>query len=1102
MRIKLNSGYKLKTERGKTYFIESVMGEGASCLAYYATDEDTKEKVIIKEFYPVYISIERKDTGEILCSLNESEKFENRKERFNKSIDRQTELRSSEDNRNKIFGVYDRFEVNGTSYSVVLRNSGKTFEDIEDINLLNRIKICKSVAEHVKNCHKSGYLCLDIKPSNIFVMPETSDLAMFFDFDSFCKIEDISKQHVTSYTNNWAAPEQVIPSRRDSISAASDIFAIGELIYWAIFDSHSDSEKHRSHAFFNFNESKFSYLINDKAKKILIDIFHNTLRSSSRNRYQNIEELIVKIDNLLPELEYGKEWIRDAYPHVNEYFVGRSEEINGINKMLNTSHRVVVTGIGGIGKSEIVNHYIHLFKKDYTHIVYLTYMYDLVSTISKTEFIMGIEQAEEESDVYFCIRKIRKLSELITEDSLIVIDNLDVELEEIEYKDIWREIDSIKCDIIITSRCNQDQYSKQQVNVCALNDIQSKKLFYDYCQYDEAEEDAVNEIIKATQGHPLEIELIAKQTRVSSISPTDMRKKLENSGILGLGDEKIKWNLEKKTISDHIKGLFSVSSISRDQSKLLFKLAFMPVSGVKEEDFFDYFKLKNHNDLRYLIDNGWVREYEGNDKVLSVHPVISDIVTSEFQRNNDFLNELFSLENLNLRDNPYYLSNSISLRSCKYNLNNIVVADYIMRFYMFNKEYLLFEEKCKLLETAIIIYKGDYEEGEYVGIIEIAQANLCYLKLTEKNIEDTIKECKKHIKQAKKNKNSLCYCVWTSALIDIKSKRIILQNKQQMLAHISLWFNLCSVGLSLITNIKKIINANLRPWWGKMESLLETLNVMMSLESVVDAYKYNTLYFISPIHSVFETEWRMIYRLYKKIVLEIVDDENIFIPDWNNSELKFLLAKICLFINQYNEAISLIKEHIDDINKNNIKSHIALAKLYCILADCYVDMQKYEDALSNYESAIQVYSNLKMRSPIQLKIRVERVEILLQINNVKGESNTRLLNEIEEQDSYLKDYYKIQITINDILRHKSDGNVFKTNELIDDFNKQINNLMLSKFDNQMCIAQVLSIQGDMYSDEDNIAAAKGTYKRVYRIYKKYLGRKNAKTQFYLEKARA
>ena len=178
MRTYLSNGYRIKTEQIRAYTIVNMFGEGASCVAYFAIDEQTNAKCVLKEYYPAYISITRDKSGRLFCDEHETDKFQRGLERFNGAVNTQVKLRNTDGSMNQIFYIIDRFDANGTSYVVVPQYNGWTYSNNEDISLYDRIRTCRSVINYVIQCHSGGYLCLDIKPDNIFVIPETSELAI------------------------------------------------------------------------------------------------------------------------------------------------------------------------------------------------------------------------------------------------------------------------------------------------------------------------------------------------------------------------------------------------------------------------------------------------------------------------------------------------------------------------------------------------------------------------------------------------------------------------------------------------------------------------------------------------------------------------------------------------------------------------------------------------------------------------------------------------------------------------------------------------------------------------------------------------------------
>ncbi len=382
-----------------------------------------------------------------------------------------------------------------------------------------------------------------------------------------CKIDEVLSGKNLSYTSNWAAPEQIVPSSVSKISKESDIYVLGELIYWSVFDHHSLDNEHRRHSKFSFAESKFRDVLTSDAEDILSDIFHHTLRSSVRNRYHDITELLKRVDDFLMEIYPGKESIINVFPTSTPLFIGRENELLQIEQKLEEGHLAVLTGVGGIGKSEIAKKYVMEHMDEYKTIIYWTYSFDLVSTINNSEFLSDFEQKDEESDLHYCNRKINKLSELFSGENLIVIDNLNLEIEELDHLDVWKKICSLPCDLLITTRCNQEQYFGNQIYVDGLTSESLKVIFRNRCSYEPEQEEYVEKIIEAVQYHTLVVELIAKQANSCLKTPAQMFSLLKEKGILGFNSESVKWDYKKKSVADHVRGLFSMFSMSEKQKE-------------------------------------------------------------------------------------------------------------------------------------------------------------------------------------------------------------------------------------------------------------------------------------------------------------------------------------------------------------------------------------------------------------------------------------------------------------------------------------------------------------------------------------------------------
>lgn len=113
--------------------------------------------------------------------------------------------------RNSNSHAFDLFETNGTLYSVTDITEGTTFDKDKSKGLSDILKTALALSKVVGKYHNSGYLHLDIKPSNFLVIPETRELVVLFDMDSVTSMDDIKNENVrcVPYSKGWAAPEQM-----------------------------------------------------------------------------------------------------------------------------------------------------------------------------------------------------------------------------------------------------------------------------------------------------------------------------------------------------------------------------------------------------------------------------------------------------------------------------------------------------------------------------------------------------------------------------------------------------------------------------------------------------------------------------------------------------------------------------------------------------------------------------------------------------------------------------------------------------------------------------------------------------------------------------
>lgn len=1109
MRTYLSNGFVIKTKQNRTYTIGEKFGEGASCVAYYALDEQTNSKCVLKEYYPAYMAIERDDTGKLHCAEHEIDKFEKDKRRFDESIDTQIKLRNIDSSMNQIFYVSDWFEVNGTSYVVVPQYSGNTYSDNTDISLYDRIKTCKSVINYVNQCHSEGYLCLDIKPDNIFVIPETSELAMFFDFDSICRIDEAMSGKNLSYTNNWAAPEQVVPSSFSKISKASDIYVLGELIYWSVFDHHSSDNEHRRHSTFSFSESRFGDLLTSDAEDILSDIFHHTLRSSINNRYQQVTDLLKRVDDLLMEIYPGKESIINVYPTSTSLFIGREQELMQIEQKLCEGHLAVLTGVGGIGKSEIAKKYVDAHKDEYKTIIYWTYSFDIVSTINQSEFLTDFEQKDEEGDVHYCNRKLNKLSELFSGKNLIVIDNLNIEIEEIEHLNIWKRVCNLPCDLLITTRCNQEQYFGNQIYIDGMSLESLKTIFQNHCPYEFEQDEYVDAIIKSVQYHTLVVELIAKQANSCLKTPFEMLSLLEKNGILGLNSESVKWDYKKKTVADHVRGLFSVFEMSEKQKELLYIMAFMPVSGIDEKIFFEFFKLRNYNDLRYLVDNGWISEQLGLKRIIAVHPVITSVVMDVIRSDiNDanmlYVNAIDSMVSWSGRDDInqdefFRVCNSLALQTCEYQISNHAAADYIIRYNNSFVKYGNRDERRSLILYAIDVYNQIYPENEYSAVRENAYENYIASINDVDHYDEVKRTCRAHLKLAKKYKDLYMASKWYVMLTNASHIRNNMANGFSMM-YIVYYYKIICIVLKLQKENRKekskILSEDYleKLHYGYMKIWRKSLHDLayLNLASCCEQLSEENVFFTKDI-------WTEANNYKQAIGIRSRYRNAKTINATANSIFKHIdEAKLAILSRDYMTADNILMQIVSYFNEHNLPGNSNLYVVHDMIATIALTLENYEKAIRHYSECLEIAKRLNYRKNYGVRNGLTRAYLYNGDVYKAKDSNYQLyvdLKEVEKDNrgtSFAEMYYNTACRYF-VTNDKEQAEKFFLHAIV-----QFNSCSICGNRRDVGIARCRYQLGELFGDERREEAAI-YYSQAYEDFKRCLGDEHIETKRCYEK---
>lgn len=622
MKELLKNGYVFNADERK-YTILSLIGRGANTAAYYAKckNKQLESYCILKEYNP-------QNTGD--------EKLESGKIRFQKSAIMQNEMRQNLSLVNQTPPVSHFFEANGTVYIDVACYSGATLDKLDSLDLLQNIQLCQTIAKTVGYYHKSGYICLDLKPENIFVLQNSPDdtitqMVEFIDFDSVRKITSDGVSQPFSYTRAWAAPEQLNSFSTERITKAADIYTVGEITFYLLFGRHSQDSEHRGFSSYPFYECKSEYAeytARPDVQRAFTQFFRGTLRSSSANRFESMEkavEILGKIAQLLEQ----KNYVVPKLPAVNSFFVGRNDELTDISANLGQNNVLFITGVGGIGKSSLVKKFIAYNKSEYDVIAYLeydgnfqrTFADDMQLQISTVTRLTG-----ESLDNYYN-RKLKQFKLICTgKKVLFVLDNYTDRVTK-----SLSEIISCGYDTIIVSRNQPPKNSFSFIQIDAISDTcelfrlitlnLERKLTAD-------EKACFDEIIRLTEGHTLVLELIARQIAAGKFDIGTALELIRRNGFSHFSQDKIGNIKDGEEVYDTlyaiVAALFSAGNMPSEYHIALKTLALLDARGLDKEIIFSVLKLCNNQIITELTSEGWIY----SDDRIKVHPVIAEAVQS------------------------------------------------------------------------------------------------------------------------------------------------------------------------------------------------------------------------------------------------------------------------------------------------------------------------------------------------------------------------------------------------------------------------------------------------------------------------------------------
>ena len=310
-------------------------------------------------------------------------------------------------------------------------------------------------------------------------------------------------------------------------------------------------------------------------------------------------------------------------PSCNQAFIGRKDEIKAIASHLSNQSVLFITGMAGIGKSEVAKAYAQKNRKKYTNIIYLYYTGNLRKDIANLTF--ADDSVEMNEEVRF--QNHYKVMQKLHTDTLLILDNFNVLPKD---EPFLKELMKNDMQLLITSRCKLKNYDSIEINELD-KEKELTELFYKHCPSAKRDPDSVSAIIEEVNCHTLTVCMAALTLEASGMEPEELLQELRSCGI-GQNTEEIEVFKDDEfsyaSMIGHLRMLMKLNRLNEDSIDILRNLSLLPVSGVYKSAFKMWLELDSLKNVNELIRYGIISE-DTENKTIALHPLIQEVAIAE-----------------------------------------------------------------------------------------------------------------------------------------------------------------------------------------------------------------------------------------------------------------------------------------------------------------------------------------------------------------------------------------------------------------------------------------------------------------------------------------
>ncbi|OLA29746.1 MAG: hypothetical protein BHW33_05975 [Firmicutes bacterium CAG:137_57_8] len=218
-------------------------------------------------------------------------------------------------------------------------------------------------------------------------------------------------------------------------------------------------------------------------------------------------------------------------------------------------------------------------------------------------------------------RKLLRLRQLCSRDTLLVIDNFDVAGD-----DGLADLESLGAQVVLTTRQDFRPHFAQ-VDLEALEEEDAYRLFLRHASLRKGDrEEEVLELVRQVEGHTTAVILLAAQKEADGFTTGQLLDRLKQ-GLRQAGDSEVQLVKDGKPMKGEnafqvLCAVLNAAELPQEERKLLANLSLLGPQGIAPGNLCLWCGLPNRNGLNRLVKRHWVEQAE--DRVF-LSPVIRQV---------------------------------------------------------------------------------------------------------------------------------------------------------------------------------------------------------------------------------------------------------------------------------------------------------------------------------------------------------------------------------------------------------------------------------------------------------------------------------------------